>query len=210
MENFGIRIVFDRKGETKKNPKERALIHIEVTDKDTRRKRYISTGVKILANQYSTSGGFSIKNHPNAIILKARVNSIYDEVEAFIYSDKCKGFDDIYNWNKEEQSSMTFLEFFEQEMGRRSQSGISDDSWRNHRTLFSALNRFGKIVLFKDLTYTNLVGFDVFLKKTINSQPVIYKRHQMLKSYITGAIKRKLTNENPYDRYKCKKGKSKV
>ena len=50
MNILNIRIVFDRKGETKSNPKKLGLVHIEVVERQTKRKKYIYTGVKILAS----------------------------------------------------------------------------------------------------------------------------------------------------------------
>lgn len=70
MNNLRIRIVFDKNGYTKKDSKRQTPVYIEVLELPSKRKRYIPTGVKILAGQYSSNGGFSIKSHPNAIVLK--------------------------------------------------------------------------------------------------------------------------------------------
>jgi len=71
------------------------------------------------------------------------------------------------------------------------------------------LVRFGKIKYFKDITYSNIADFDVFLRQTLKSQPILYKRHNTLSSYIKEAKRRKYVTENPYDEFKIKKGKSK-
>lgn len=52
MDGLSIRFVFDRKGETKNDAKKKALVQVEVFDKVSRKKVYISTGVKILREQY--------------------------------------------------------------------------------------------------------------------------------------------------------------
>lgn len=206
MNLFSIRIVFDRKGETKSNPKKEALVQIEVIDKTTKRKKYISTGIKLFANQYSANGGFSVKNHPNAIILKSKVFEIYNKIEAFIHSDKCTCIDDIDNWNSSKTANMTFLDFVEQEMYKKP---IKAGTLKTHKTLLLGLVRFGKIKHFKDITYPNIADFDVFLRQTLKSQPILYKRHNTLNSYIKEAKRRKFVTENPYDEFKIKKGKSK-
>ncbi|MDR2003860.1 MAG: site-specific integrase [Prevotella sp.] len=206
MNILNIRIVFDRKGETKSNPKKLGLVHIEVLERQSKRKRYIYTGVKILPSQYSAHGGFSVKNHPNAIILKSKAFEVYNKVEAFIHSDKCTCIDDIDKWDASDEVSMTFLEFFEQEMYKKP---IKGGTLKTHKTLLLGLVRFGKIKYFKDITYSNIADFDVFLRQTLKSQPILYKRHNTLSSYIKEAKRRKYVTENPYDEFKIKKGKSK-
>lgn len=206
MKILNIRIVFDRKGDTKNNPKKQGLVHIEVLERQSKRKRYIYTGVKILPSQYSANGGFSIKNHPNSILLKTKVSDIYNKVEAFIHSDRCTSIDDIDNWDADNDSNMTFIEFFEQELNRKP---IKHVTKKSHKTLLYTLIRFGKIIHFKDLTYANIVDFDSFLRQSIKSHPIMYKRHNTLNSYIKEAIRRELTTNNPYSQFKFKKGKSK-
>lgn len=205
MKILNIRIVFDRKGETKSNPKKLALVHIEVLERQTKRKRYIYTGVKILESQYSSNGGFSIKNHPNALILKSKVFEVYNKVEAFIHSDKCTCLDDIDNWDNDD-TNMTFLEFFQQELDKKI---IEFTTKKSHKALLNGLVRFGKIIHFKDITYSNIADFDVFLKQTLKSQPTLYKRHKALSSYIKEAKRRGIIEQNPYDEFQCKKGKHK-
>jgi hypothetical protein len=64
----------------------------------------------------------------------------------------------------------------------------------HHNILFNAIENYGKIRLFSDLTYKNIDGFDKHLRKTINSQPVLYMRHNAFKRYITKAVKLGLCN----------------
>lgn len=52
MDTLSIRIVFDQKGQAKKNPKKKAMIYIEIRDKKTNQKTYIPTNVKILFEHY--------------------------------------------------------------------------------------------------------------------------------------------------------------
>ena len=71
------------------------------------------------------------------------------------------------------------------------------------------LEDFGKIKVFADLTYKNLLDFDEYLRQFIKSSPTLYKRHSLFKGYINEAIKRGLCKSNPYDLFKISKGKSK-
>lgn len=206
MNILNIRIVFDRRGETKNNPKKLASVHIEVLERKTKKKKYFYTGVKILASQYSSTGAFSVKNHPNALILKTKVLNMYNKIEAFIHSDNCTCLDDVNNWDASSNSSMTFLEFFKQELNRRT---IGYGTMKNHKTVLHGIMSLGTITHFKDLTYSNIVDYDVHLRKTVKSQPVLYKRHNILNSYIKEAIKRGFMTNNPYNEFQCKRGKYK-
>lgn len=119
MDTLSIRFVFDRKGETKNDAKKNAPVQIKVFVKISRKKVYISTGIKILKSQYSANGGFSIKNHPNSAVLKGKAHKIYNEIEAFIHSDLCKSIDDVKSWNKDESLTVSVAGFIRAELNKR-------------------------------------------------------------------------------------------
>lgn len=206
MDGLSIRFVFDRKGETKNDAKKKALVQVEVFDKVSRKKVYISTGVKILREQYSSDAGFSVKKHPNAAVVKSKAHSIYNKVEAFIYSDECQTIDDVRNWDKTEENMTTnVVDFIRDDLKRRD---VSLSVLEYNNSFIKRLEEFGKIKTFRDLTYANIEDFDLHLKKTIKSQPTLYKRHSLFKGYIEKARRRGLIERNPYDDFILKKGKS--
>lgn len=205
MDTLLVRFVFDRKGETKKEPKKAALVQIEVFDRITRKKVYISTGIKILANQYSANGGFSIKAHPNATILKAKAHRIFNQIEAFANSNLCASIDDIKNWNKDSGQTLSVVDFIKADLKRRD---ASFSVYEYNNSFIKRLIEFGKITTFKDVNYNTIEEFDVFLKKHIKSPPTLYKRHMLFKGYLERAKKKELIKNNPYDDFEIKKGKS--
>ena len=72
------------------------------------------------------------------------------------------------------------------------------------------LREYGRIKTFDDLTYNNILGLDEVLRRTIISEPTLYKRHSLFKGYIQEAINRGLfAGPNPYILFNNKKGKSK-
>jgi hypothetical protein len=79
-----------------------------------------------------------------------------------------------------------------------------------HNVLIRQIESFGRFKTFDDVTYVNVVDFDAFLRHTITSQPVIYKRHNTFKSYIVDAINRGLCKYSPYVQFKVPRGKSKT
>lgn len=177
MDTLSLRFVFDRKGETKKDHTKKALVQVEVYDSNSRRKVYISTDVKILRSQYSPNAGFSIKNHPNAAILKEKAYRIYNKVEAFINSDRCNSIDDAKNWDKEEVSaSISIEDFIKADLRRRD---VSYSVLQYNHSFIRRLNEYGKIRTFNDLSYDSIEGFDQYLRQRISSEPTLYKRHSL-------------------------------
>lgn len=208
MDSVVLSFVFDRKGVTKKNPKKEALIQIKVYDKKTRKRKYISTGEYILKNQYSPvgPGGLSIIRHPNANAIKARIDGIFFKIQSYVYSDKCEIWEDIDNWDKEDDLSTTnVIDFIKADLKKRQ---VSYSVLEYNNSFMKRLNEFGKIVTFADITYANIEDFDLHLKKTIKSQPTLYKRHTLFRGYIEKARRRGLIEYNPYDDFILKKGKS--
>lgn len=208
MDGVVLSYVFDRKGVTKEDAKKEALIQIKVYDTKTRKRKYITTNEYILKSQYSDvgSGGLSIIKHPNAAAIKARIDKIFSKVQAYVYSDKCETWEDIDNWDKEDDLSTTnVVEFIKADLQRRE---VSFSVLEYNNSFIKRLEEYGRIKTFADLTYSRIEDFDLHLKKTIKSQPTLYKRHSLFKGYLEKARKRGLIERNPYDEFTFKKGKS--
>lgn len=205
MESFSMRIIFDRKGESKTNKNKKYLVQIEVYDRAHRKKIYLSSGVKILPNQYSSNAGFSIVNHPNAALLKRKVHDMYNLIEAYINSDKCLSLEDVKNWDNTKIASQSVIDFIITQHATES----PDDNHGDYTSFLTRLIEYGKILQFRDLTYENIEGFDKHLRKKITSQPTLYKRHSKFNHFIEIAIKKHLCTYNPYADYKVKRGKHK-
>lgn len=208
MDNVIVSFVFDLRGVTKDNAKKEAPIHIRVWDPITRKRKHIHTNEFILKSQYSDvgTGGLSIVKHPNAALIKARIDKIFAKVQAFVYSDKCETLNDVDNWDKEDDLSTTnVVEFIKADLAKRA---VSFSVMEYNNSFIKRLEEFEKIRTFADLTYNNIEDFDLHLKKTIKSQPTLYKRHSLFKGYIEKARKRGLIEHNPYDEFTFKKGKS--
>lgn len=208
MDNVIVSFVFDRRGITKDNAKKEAPIHVRVYEPKTRIRKYIHTNESILKSQYSDvgTGGLSIIKHPNAAAIKARIDKIFAKVQAFVYSDKCETMEDVENWNKEDDLSTTnVVEFIKADLKRRE---VTLSVLEYNNSFIKRLEEFGKIITFADLTYSKIEDLDIHLKKTIKSQPTLYKRHSLFKGYLEKARRRGLIERNPYDEFTFKKGKS--
>ena len=200
MENLVLRYVFDRKGQAS-NSKE-ALLQIEVRLSGTFKKTYISTGIRLYKNQFSNKNGFTCVNHPNSQIITGKAKKIFNKIEAFVNSKECTSLKYVHEWDKDLSKIHLVVEFIEKEITKHNLP-------KEHKSLLSRLKEFEEIKTFSDLTYENIVDFDLHLRKTIKSQPILYKRHNTLKRHIKEAIKRKMCTYNPYDDdFQVKKGKS--
>lgn len=214
MKHFTARIVFDRKNETAYDKTKLAPVSIEVRKIGSSKRKLIPTGVRLTKEQYSyqEGKGVTIKKHPNHMVLRHKIMNTLYAVEAFILSDTCETWDDVNLWNKNEDEILreqlgSFIDFFQEQMEKHATTKWVEQNWQS---LLTRLLEFGKIHHFSDLTYANIEDFDFFLKKTISSQPTIYKRHQTLKRVINIAEKRGIVSplDNPYNDFTYKKGKS--
>ena len=204
MENLSIRYLFDRKNVATES--KRGLLQIEVRQTKTVRKVLISTGIHLYKNQFSDKNGFTCKNHPNAVQITGKAKRIFNKIEAFCLSDDCPSFEFIKNWDKEPEKTHSVIEFI-----RNSLKG-KDVSWSvisEHNSLIKRIEDFGKIKTFSDCTYENIKAFDVYLRKFIQSQPTLHRRHSMLHRYILDAINLGLCKFDPYRVFDVPKGKSK-
>lgn len=201
-----MRFVFDRKKETKKDPTKKALVQIEIYDSVQRKKVYISTGIKLLESQFSPNGGLSVIKHPNASVIKAKAHDIYNQIEAYVQSDKCKTIADVKNWNKKEINNQSIITFIEEESRKEN---LGKSSLSNFNSFMRRLKDFEQIKTFSDITYANIEDFDLYVKKFGESQPVVYRKHKYLEHYINKAIRRDLIDRNPYLDFEVKKGKHK-
>ena len=204
MKDLSIRYVFDRIRQASETRK--GLLQIEVRLNKTSRKTFISTGIHLYSNQFTDKNGFTCKNHPNAVALTGKARKIFNKIESFCLSDDCPDFFSVKNWDKEPDKIHSVIEFIKSELKR---DNPSEAVWEYHHSLIRRLEEFGRIRVFSDLTYENIVDFDAHLRLTIKSQPTLYKRHSALHRYIKEAVNRGICKYNPYLQFKVKKGKSK-
>ena len=206
MENIQLRYIFDRR-KTADNNTVKGLLQIEVRITGSNRRKLFSTGIRLFKNQFTPRNGFTCRNHPNAPAITGAAVRMFRRIEAFALSEKCVSLEDVKNWDGEEASGTSVPEFMTDALRRKNPT---EAALAHHRTLIRQLAEYGKFKTFADVTYENVAGFDAFLRRTISSQPVLYKRHSAFKSYITDAINRGLCKTNPYLQFKVLKGKSKT
>ena len=107
--------------------------------------------------------------------------------------------------NTEEESANNFLEWMEDTIMERS---LSDLTRKGHLTMLHAVQRFGKIQTFQDLTSANIRAFDTFIRTeetfTSTGLPIergpaaIHNYHKRLRSYVNRARKEGYLKNDPY------------
>ena len=205
MENLSIRLVFDRrKIATKTHP---AAVYIEATYR--KKRKFINTGVKLLDGQWGNN--CKVRNHPQSNILnesiERQVASIYD----FAHSLQMKGeeFDFVKLENHlsygKGSGKDTFLRFMKKRIWERP---IGESTKERHWGMLKALEDFGKIKSFDDLTQMNILAWDAYAKKRCSKLSSVYNYHKILKIYIREAYAAQMINHDPYVGVRIKRGTS--
>lgn len=198
-----IRVLFDRRH--KSSDTTPGNIEIEVA-LDGRRK-WISTGVRVLPVQWSGE----VVNHPDAFSLNKRIEALQRtvnlHVDKLIISDQPFSFDGLSEALERGKHSGSFLDFVESRINER--KDIREVTRTSHRSLIFALDRFKKIRTFEDITLDAIKGFDRWIKDQGYATTTVGKYHKFLKTYINEAKGMGLLEKNPYENFKVSKGKPK-
>ena len=93
---------------------------------------------------------------------------------------------------------------------------MRESTRRTHQKLINALEEYGKINDYADLTKANIMEFDDWLRRRSHvgsktNDAGVYGYHKFLRAYINEAIRRDLTDiQNPYSKIQVKKPKSEM
>jgi len=205
MDNAVIRYVFDKK-KVATNSTVMGLLQVEVRVKNTNQCVYISTGIKLYKNQFSSTNGFTCKNSPNSVAITGKARRIFSQIESFVLSNDCKSLKEVKLWDSSSPKADSFIDFIKRELLKKD---ISYETAKHHRVIINKLEEFGQIKTFADLTYKNIIDFDSFLRKTVKASSSLNKKHSILKHYIKEAINMNLLVKDPYVTFKMPSSRSK-
>ena len=212
------RLVFDRKHVATKEKK--GLVQLEVLY--LRRRKWISTGIKVYADQWSDRN--YIVRAMDSIALNDRLVNFKSKVDDWI--NELISEDRIFTWDALEEmlSSVsinikqkeTFLQYVERRIDER--NDITESTKKNHRKLIASLEKFGRIVSFSDLTRANIADYYNYLQGIVITKPdgsthtmmqqTVYSYMKFLKVYINDAIKHDIMRDSPMLGLKIKRGES--
>ena len=207
-----INIVFDRKKQAKRDGVGTLEIRLSVQ----RRSYYISTGIRVRANEWKAG---RIVNRPDSDALNDRLAVLYEKVSAEV--NRCVeasepiSSEDIRKkvWNVKEavSNNSTFMDWIDHQIAILN---LAEGTLKHYRTLQVRLTEFGQINRWQDVTTENISEFDAWLhkRKLSNGEAItdaaVYKYHKCLKALLNRAVVFDKLDRNPYDRLKFRRGES--
>lgn len=201
-----IRLIHNRKNRATKTHPESLVIEVM----HQRKRRYITIGVSLLVHQWNTNTQ-AVVQHKDADKLNKHIESVRRHLLDLLneHCQRPSGFDldtfisEVQIEHKAE--ALSFLEFMSQRIEQR---GLKAGTLKQHYVALRAIEEYGRIVHFRDITPANILDFDAWLRGTkgMKYQPTIYGYHKRLKVYVNEAMRYGYISENPYTRVRIARG----
>jgi hypothetical protein len=131
MNNAVLRYVFDRKRQAD-NDLHTGLLQIEIRARKSNKCAYVSTGIHLYKNQFSTKNGFTCVKHNNAAAITSKGRRIFTEVELFVLSDRCKTIQEAKYYDGKESNTNELIPFILKELSRKN---IAPGTLKYHNTI---------------------------------------------------------------------------
>lgn len=198
------RAVFDRKKTATKD--KTGLVQLEILYE--RKRKFISTGVKVYRDQWTDRA--HVINRPDMLTLNRRIDELKGRIDSYINTlveqGKAFDFDTFDRWMKAEDEKQTsFIDWVESRIEHR--ADITESSRKTQRKLIGALNDFGRIVAFDEVTSANITKFDEWLHAKGIKQTTVWSYHKALKTYVRQAMRQELLEKDPYANIKIDRGR---
>ena len=199
------RILFDRK--KKSCDTRNGGIEIEILFE--RKRKWISTGVSVLPNQWDAVKW--VVNHPDSATLNMRIEAMRRPIADYISLLMVKGeeftFEGLEAVLAKKKHSGSFLDFVKDRI--ESRTDIKEVTKKNHKRLQNALEAFKQIQAFDDLTPQKIRLFDEWLHEQSYVQTTVAAYHKFMKNYIHEAMAAEAISSDPYAGIRIEKGKHK-
>ena len=199
--------IFNRKKSLNSNGE--ALIQIRMYLKGIN--KFYSTGIYIKPSEWN-----DIKNVPKNPILLRKVNSIKQELANF--EDNCRRQFGTFSLNHFDKFGKVIEEITIEKIEEKSftqfmitqhqaEKALRQESWRTRLHTITIFKDFKPDVLFTQINYSLIEGFDFFLHSKKLHTNTIANHHKHIKKYILRAIKDDIIQQraNPYLFFKVKK-----
>lgn len=209
--DWNIKVVFDRRHEIQE--KGFGKLDIEVYFPSDKQRLFKTTPIKLAANQWDEKQQ-KVVHHPDAARINAALKRDISRLDELMSGIEDKGRKVTRASVKREMETakvkkrVEFLEWCREELASRE---LRYGTNKYHKSLFDAMERFGRLKRWRDLTPENIRAFDRFLhtEDPSRAQTTIYNYHKRLKSYINPAFQLGYIDDNPYNRVHFKCGHSK-
>lgn len=208
-----VRLVFNRK----KKATEVTVDAIEIVVTLQRQRCYFYTGFSITINQWDDNTK-KVVNHSEASLLNHQIAEKLTEYEHILIAMKVNKDDMTIAQFKtyigtEGNNRRNFMAWIRERIEKRK---LGEGTRKGHLTMYHSLERFGKFKTFDDVTLQHINQFDLFIREeetfTTQGKPItrsdsaIHNYHKRFKPYVTEAFNIGLIKENPYLRFKDKRG----
>lgn len=211
LNTIKLKVVFDRKNQSTKrlakNPST-GLVQLSITVNGER--HFLSTGVKVYSDQFTN--GRIVQCH-EAGELNERIQEVIRQVTDLVNTCDRKGerfafamLDSLFHVSK---AGHSWVEWMEQAIKDRP---LCPGTRKHHVKVLNYLKEHGYTDT-SQMTIDTIIKIDQDLhKRTVNEQPImatsIYTYHKVLRSYIKQACTVGFLQSNPYDHFRCEKGRS--
>lgn len=173
-----------------------------------RKSIYFKTNVYLLKVQFEK--GYVV-NHPNANKLNEYLLKLKHEIESVelqILNEKNTiSLNALKTAVNEHYSEDVTIREFGEKMVEESDRSILTK--QNYKTLFNSLDKFRKNSSLIDIDYNFIVSYEKHLNNNGLEHNTIISRMRMLKAIVAEAIRLKVIQDNPFDKYKVKPMKPK-
>ena len=215
------RFIFDRKKTATKT--KAALIQVEILF--GKRKKYVSTGVKVYRDQWSEKT--HIIKRDDMYKLNDDIDMVKDKIDNYLRELKKNNaefswdeFESFLTSKPKDKYNETFIEYARRRIAER--TDISKGTRKTHVKTIRKLEEFGRIILFEDLTKQNILLFYEWLmsrkvtkilsdgtsKEQTMAQLTVSGYMKCLKVYIHDAMRHGIIDNDPSDGVKVKRGES--
>lgn len=197
------RLIYDRKKKSSKN--HTGTVEVEILFEGKR--KWISTGVRILPNEWKGENGVS--GRTDALVLNAKIQKLFVGINNYIHGlitkDESFSWDGLETFLKAKNNTGSFLDFIE--TTNKAKTDIKKITANNHLRLLHSLKMYGKIKYFSDITQNNIIAWDKWLHEQEYKQTTISTYHKFMKLYIHDAMRSDLIEKDPYITFKVERGK---
>ena len=190
----------------KASPSIKASVEMRITY--NKKQKYISTGIYLFPNQWKKG---KVINTPDALQLNQLLDKMLIDVRNIILDMMKENNIDIFSiperLKRKAREALTFISYCEQRASIR-KHGKTKDSQERYNRFIRFFKSWGKIVTFKDVTDSNIILYDDYLKSTgMRTYSIWNNYHRFLNSFIMDAVDEGLLDKNPYKWVDIKRGK---
>lgn len=158
-----VEVVFDFRHEA--TPTTPGTVHVRIYHR--RRRTYVSTGVRVLPHEWSDQ--WHVINRSDAPILNRRITAAVQHACAVVQECIASGHTVPAAALKTARTSAPFLDWLLQEIRR---ADVADGTRQHYRTVYTALEDYGKIRTFGDIRAASVSAFLEHVRTTKTAQRV--------------------------------------